>query len=98
MMSGRLRICRADRSHPYPLDRLFDPVIPRREILGALDKLRQPRFVLNYLYRLMAETCAQVDPVEDQPVLISHEVFYQITATINEDIKQYYQTLGESPE
>jgi hypothetical protein len=36
--------------------------------------------------------------VEGQPVRISHEVFYQITATISEDIKQYYQTLGESPE
>jgi hypothetical protein len=98
MMSGRLRICRADPSQPYPLDSLFDSVIPQREILGALDKLRQPRFVLNYLYRLMAETCAHVDPVEGQPVVISHEVFYQITATISEDIKQYYQTLGESPE
>jgi hypothetical protein len=98
MMSARLRICRADRSQPYPLDNLFDSVIPQREILGALDKLRQPRFVLNYLYRLIAETCAQADQTDGQPVRISHEVFYQITATIGEDIKQYYQTLGESPE
>ena len=98
MMSARLRICRADPSGPYALDNLFASVIPQREILGALDKLRQPRFVLNYLYRLIAETCAQADQVDDQPVRISHEVFYQITATIGEDIKQYYQTLGESPE
>lgn len=98
MMSGRLRICRADPTQPYPLDNLFASAIPQREVLGALDKLRQPRFVLNYLYRLIAETCAQTDQVDDQPVRISHEVFYQITATIGEDIKQYYQTLGESPE
>lgn len=98
MMSARLRICRSDPSHPYPLDNLFASAIPQREILSALDKLRQPRFVLNYLYRLIAETCAQADQVGSQPVLISHEVFYQITATIGEDIKQYYQTLGESPE
>jgi len=98
MMSGRLRICRADPTQPYPLDNLFASAIPQREVLAALDKLRQPRFVLNYLYRLIAETCAQTDQVDDQPVRISHEVFYQITATIGEDIKQYYQTLGESPE
>lgn len=98
MMSDRLRICRTDASQPYPLANLFDEVMPTREILGALDKLRQPRFVLNYLYRLIAETCAQTDRVDDQPVRIPHEVFYQITATIGEDIKQYYQTLGESPE
>lgn len=98
MMSDRLRICRADPSEPYPLDHLFAPTISRREVLGALDKLRQPRFVLNYLYRLIAESCAQAGQLGDQPVQIPNEVFYQITATIGEDIKHYYQTLGESPE
>lgn len=98
MMSDRLRICRADPTHPYPLDNLFDEAMPRREILAALDRLRQPRFVLNYLYRLIAETCAHTDLADDRPARIPHEVFYQITATIGEDIKQYYQTLGESPE
>lgn len=98
MMSARLRICRKDPSRPYSLDNLFDSVIPQREILSSLDRLRQPRFVLNYLYRLIAETCAQADRTNGQPVRISHEVFYQVTATIGEDIKQYYQTLGESPE
>jgi len=98
MMSDRLRICRADPSQPYPLNNLFDEAMPTREILTALDRLRQPRFVLNYLYRLIAETCAQTDRADDNPVRIPHEVFYQITATIGEDIKQYYQTLGESPE
>jgi hypothetical protein len=98
MMSNRLRICRADPSQPYPLDRLFDETIQRRELLGALDKLRQPRFVLNYLYRLIAESCAHAEIHDDGPVHISHEVFYQVTATIGEDLRQYYQTLGESPE
>lgn len=98
MMSDRLRICRAEPSSPYPLSQLFDEGMPKREILAALDRLRQPRFVLNYLYRLIAETCAQVDQDDDQPVRIPQEVFYQVTATIGEDIKQYYQTLGESPE
>lgn len=98
MMSDRLRICRADPSQPYPLSNLFDEEMPRREILAALDRLRQPRFVLNYLYRLIAETCAQTDQVNDRPVRMPREVFYQITATIGEDVKQYYQTLGESPE
>lgn len=98
MMSDRLRICRTDPSEPYPLDRLFDDAIQRREILGALDKLRQPRFVLNYLYRLISENCAHAEPQGDKPIRISHEVFYQVTATIGEDIRQYYQTLGESPE
>jgi hypothetical protein len=99
MMSDRLRICRADPSEPYPLDQLFDDTIQRREVLGALDKLRQPRFVLNYLYRLISETCAHAEPEkEGEPIRISHEVFYQVTATIGEDIRQYYQTLGESPE
>jgi hypothetical protein len=36
--------------------------------------------------------------VDDRLARIPREVFYQITATIGEDIKQYYQTLGESPE
>ncbi|MBK5968375.1 MULTISPECIES: hypothetical protein [Thiorhodovibrio] len=98
MMSGRLRICRDDPSQPYSLDNLFDDAMPRREILAALDRLRQPRFVLNYLYRLIAETCAHTDRADDSPVRIQHDVFYQVTATIGEDIKQYYQTLGESPE
>jgi len=98
MMSDRLRICRVDPSQPYPLNNLFDEGMPTRDILAALDRLRQPRFVMNYLYRLIAETCAQTDQVDDRPVRIPREVFYQITATIGEDIKQYYQTLGESPE
>ncbi|EIC22686.1 hypothetical protein [Thiorhodovibrio frisius] len=98
MMSDRLRICRDDPSQPYPLQNLFDDAMPRREILAALDRLRQPRFVLNYLYRLIAETCAHTDRADDSPVRIQHDVFYQVTATIGEDIKQYYQTLGESPE
>jgi hypothetical protein len=98
MMSDRLRICRTDPSHPYPLNNLFAEAMPTQEILVALDRLRQPRFVMNYLYRLIAETCAHVDQVDDRPVRIPREVFYQITATIGEDIKQYYQTLGESPE
>lgn len=98
MMSDRLRICRADPTQPYQLIFLFDDAMPQSEILAALDRLRQPRFVLNYLYRLIAETCAQTDRVDDLPVRISREVFYQITATIGEDVKQYYQTLGETPE
>jgi hypothetical protein len=98
MMSDRLRICRVDPSRPYPLNNLFDEAMPMREILAVLDRLRQPRFVMNYLYRLIAETCAQTDSVDDRPARIPREVFYQITATIGEDIKQYYQTLGESPE
>ncbi|WPL17402.1 hypothetical protein Thiowin_02409 [Thiorhodovibrio winogradskyi] len=98
MMSDRLRICRDDPSQPYPLQNLFDEAMSTREILTALDRLRQPRFVLNYLYRLIAETCAHTDRANDGPVLIQHDIFYQITATIGEDIKQYYQTLGESPE
>jgi hypothetical protein len=98
MMSDRLRICRTDSTGPYPLNNLFDDTMPKREVLAALDRLRQPRFVLNYLYRLIAETCAHVNQVPGEPVRIPHEVFYQITATIGEDIKQYYQTLGESPE
>lgn len=98
IMSDRLRICRADPSDPYPLDRLFDSSINRGELLGILDKLRQPRFVLNYLYRLMAETCAHSDDMGQGPICIPHEVFYKVTAAIGEDIRQYYQTLGESPE
>jgi hypothetical protein len=98
MMSDRIRICRADPSQPYPLNNLFDETMPTQEILVALDRLRQPRFVMNYLYRLIADTCAHTDQADDRPVRIPREVFYQITATIGEDIKRYYQTLGESPE
>ncbi|MCF7983446.1 MAG: hypothetical protein K9L70_03505 [Thiohalocapsa sp.] len=98
VMSDRLRICRADPSEPYPLDRLFDSSIQRSEVLGILDKLRQPRFVLNYLYRLLAETCAHSDDIGQGPIRIPHEVFYKVGAAIGEDIRQYYQTLGESPE
>jgi len=98
VMSDRLRICRADPSEPYPLDQLFDVSIQRSEVLGILDKLRQPRFVLNYLYRLIAETCAHSDATGQGPIRIPHEVFYKVTAAIGEDIRQYYQTLGESPE
>ncbi len=98
MMSDRLRICRSEPFERYTLNHLFDEGMPQSEILAALDRLRQPRFVLNYLYRLIAETCAQSDQTDDLPVRISREVFYQITATIGEDVKQYYQTLGESPE
>jgi hypothetical protein len=98
VMSDRLRICRADPSEPYPLDRLFHSSIQRSELLAALDKLRQPRFVLNYLYRLISETCAHSEVADDGPICIPHEVFYKVTAAIGEDIRQYYQTLGESPE
>jgi hypothetical protein len=98
VMSDRLRICRTDPSEPYPLDRLFDGSIQRSEVLGILDKLRQPRFVLNYLYRLIADTCAHSDDTGQGPICIPHEVFYKVTAAIGEDIRQYYQTLGESPE
>jgi hypothetical protein len=98
MMSARLRICRADPNEPYPLDCLFDNSIQRSELLGILDKLRQPRFVLNYLYRLIADTCAHSDDTGQGPICIPHEVFYKVTAAIGEDIRQYYQTLGESPE
>jgi hypothetical protein len=98
VMSDRLRICRTDPSEPYPLDRLFDGAIQRSELLKALDKLRQPRFVLNYLYRLIAETCAHSEDRGQGAICIPHEVFYKVTAAIGEDIRQYYQTLGESPE
>jgi hypothetical protein len=98
VMSDRLRICRADPSEPYQLDQLFDRAIERTELLKALDKLRQPRFVLNFLYRLIAETCAHSDDTGQGAIRIPHEVFYKVTAAIGEDIRQYYQTLGESPE
>jgi len=98
MMSDRLRICRGDRHTPYPLSNLFDQTIEKEKILAVLEKLRQPRFVLNYLYRLLAEACANQEYEPDQPVRVNREVFYRVTANIEEDIKEYYQNLGENPD
>ena len=98
MMSDRLRICRSNRHVPYLLNNLFDDSIEKDKVLAILEKLRQPRFVLNYLYRLLAEACANQEYVAGEPVRVNREVFYRVTANIEEDIKEYYQNLGENPD
>ena len=98
LLSDRLRVCRENKSESYPLLSLFEFDISKDKVLDVLDKLRQPRFALKFMYNIIRQGCAEQDKTDEEPVKIGLEVFYKVKATIERDIIEYYENVGESPD
>ena len=98
LLSDRLRVCRENKSESYPLLSLFESDISKDKVLDVLDKLRQPRFALKFMYNIIRQGCAEQDKTDEEPVKIGLEVFYKVKATIERDIIEYYENVGESPD
>ncbi|MBL8764231.1 MAG: hypothetical protein JNM07_08170 [Phycisphaerae bacterium] len=54
----RLRACRAADAGPITLQDLFEPDVPRDELIATLDQMRQPRDAFKFLYQCLSEYCA----------------------------------------
>jgi hypothetical protein len=98
LLSDRLRVCRDNKSQPYPLLNLFESDISKEKVLDVLDKLRQPRFALKFMYNIIRQGCAEQDQTSQGPVKIGLEVFYKVKGTIERDIIEYYENVGEAPD
>ncbi len=60
LCTERLRICRDDPAASIALADLFDDDVTRRDVVDALDQMRQPRDAFKLLYQCILEHCANV--------------------------------------
>lgn len=60
LCTERLRICRDEPAEPIALADLFDDEVTRRDVVDALDQMRQPRDAFKLLYQCILEHCANV--------------------------------------
>lgn len=91
--NDRLRAC-AKLSEVKPGIRdLFAETVTEQELISVFDRLRAPRHLFKYLYRLLVDHCAKY--TEDSPEWkIQRETMQSTLAVFMKDLEAYDQKLG----
>lgn len=72
---------------------LFDDSVSEQELISVFDRLRAPRHLFKYLYRLLVDHCAKY--TEDSPEWkIQRETMQSTLAVFTKDLEAYDQKLG----
>ena len=94
--NDRLRACAklTDPNEKKPTLRdLIDPSLSDPELIGILDRLRAPRHLFKYLYRLLVDHCSKY--TEEQPQWkIQRETVQSTLALFLRDLEAYDQKRG----
>ncbi|REJ84065.1 MAG: hypothetical protein DWQ29_12100 [Planctomycetota bacterium] len=92
--NDRIRACAklAEGKPPGIMD-FFDPSINETELIGILDRLRVPRNLFKFLYRLLVDHCSKY--TEDNPEWkIKRETLQSSLAVFLKDLEAYEQRRG----
>jgi hypothetical protein len=92
--NDRIRACAklAEGSKPGVMD-LFEDTIGETEIIGNFDRLRAPRHLFKFLYRLLVDHCSKY--TEDKPEWkIKRETLHASLAVFLKDLEAYQQGRG----
>ena len=91
--NDRLRACaKLAESKPSIRD-LFDESVNEQELIGVFDRLRAPRHLFKFLYRLLVDHCSKY--TEDSPEWkIQRETMQSSLALFTKDLEAYDQKLG----
>jgi hypothetical protein len=91
--NDRVRACARLADPPPSIRSLFDDSISEQELLGVFDRLRAPRHLFKFLYRLFIDHCSRY--TEDNPSWkIQRDTMQSTLAIFMRDLDAYDQKLG----
>jgi len=91
--NDRVRACARLAEKPVSIRSLFDDSISEQELLGVFDRLRAPRHLFKFLYRLFIDHCSRY--TEDNPSWkIQRDTMQSTLAIFMRDLDAYDQKLG----
>jgi len=91
--NDRIRACAKLAEKPLSIKDLFDGSISEQELIGVFDRLRAPRHLFKFLYRLFIEHCSKY--TEDTPTWkIQRDTMQSTLALFMRDLEAYDQKLG----
>ncbi|MCA9079610.1 MAG: hypothetical protein KDA58_03585 [Planctomycetaceae bacterium] len=91
--NDRIKACTKLADKPPTLSDLFSPTISQGELIGALDRLRAPRHLFKFLYRLLVDHCSKY--TEDKPEWKIQPETLQVSMTVfQRELQNYDQKLG----
>ncbi|SFH57909.1 MFS transporter [Planctomicrobium piriforme] len=91
--NDRIRACAKLSEKPISVKDLFDPSINEQELIGVFDRLRAPRHLFKFLYRLFIDHCSKY--TEDSPTWkIQRDTLQSTLAVFMRDLDAYDQKLG----
>ncbi|MCA8996102.1 MAG: hypothetical protein KDA80_03935 [Planctomycetaceae bacterium] len=91
--NDRLKACSQDSQSPVTIRDLFDDSISEQELITTFDRLRAPRHLFKFLYRLLIDHCSKY--TEDNPQWkIQRETVQSTLALFMRDLDSYDQKLG----
>ena len=86
--NDRLRVCAADGTEPPKIDDFFGDGVTREMLIDRFARLRLPRHLFKFLYRLMVDHCSKY--TEQDPVYtISRETLESQLALFTRDLDAY---------
>ncbi|MCA9089912.1 MAG: hypothetical protein KDA90_14915 [Planctomycetaceae bacterium] len=91
--NDRIRACAKLADTPPSLHDLFAPAISQNELVSTLDRLRAPRHLFKFLYRLLVDHCSKY--TEDNPEWkIQPETLQVSMSVFQRELQNYDQKLG----
>lgn len=91
--NDRIRACARLAEKPISIQHLFDDSISEQELIGVFDRLRAPRHLFKFLYRLFVDHCSKY--TEDNPQWkIQRETLQSTLALFMRDLEAYDAKLG----
>lgn len=91
--NDRIRACSQSPAQAESIRQLFADSISEMELISTFDRLRAPRHLFKFLYRLLIDHCSKY--TEDQPEWkIQRETLQSSLALFLRDLEAYDQKLG----
>lgn len=91
--NDRLRACATLANEKPSIRDLFAESVTEQELISVFDRLRAPRHLFKYLYRLLVDHCSKY--TEDSPEWkIQRETMQSTLAVFTKDLDAYDQKLG----
>ncbi len=91
--NDRVKACAKLASSPPGLQDFFDQRITRNELISTFDRLRAPRHLFKFLYRLLVDHCSKY--TEDEPQWkIQPETLHATLAVFQRELEMYDQKQG----
>ncbi|WP_437188096.1 hypothetical protein SH668x_001525 [Planctomicrobium sp. SH668] len=91
--NDRIRACARLSEKPISIRSLFDDSISEQELIAVFDRLRAPRHLFKFLYRLFIEHCSKY--TEENPTWkIQRDTLQSTLALFMRDLDAYDQKLG----
>ena len=91
--SDRIRACTAAGEPGVPVRALFDEAITEDELIGVFGRLRVPRHLFKFLYRLLVEHCNRYTD-ENPSWKISRDTMQTTLAVYMKDMEAFQRGMG----